>query len=483
MSDDGTLRWIGDLSAEQLDQLIRSLQPGAQPVAAPDPVRPRERPDGRSPLSFGQQQLWLIERIEPGTAVFNLPAALECQGSLDVDALRQALDEIVRRHEVLRARFEIADGVPVQVVGPAVPFELMVHDLAALPPEERLEEAGRCTAEEASAPFDLAAGPLLRAALLRLAPDSHRLLLTLHHIAADAWSVGVLVRELGELYAAFATGRPSPLAPLPVHYADYAAWQREHLQGETLTGLLDHWRQVLEGRPAGLELPADHPRPPLQTLRGARARVDLGSRAAAARRLGGEEGASLFMVLLAAFETLLLRVSGQDDLLVGTPVANRRHPSVEGLIGFFVNTLVLRCHLDGDPTFRAALARVRAAALDAFAHDEIPFSSLVDALKPDRDLSRNPLFQVFFATQHGAEMDLRLPGLTLSPVNTHPGATQFDLSLTLDEGEERLEGWLEYNPDLFEAATAQRLAGHLALLLAGGLDAPDRRLSELPLLS
>ena len=486
MSSDDTLRWIGDLSAGQLDELIRSLQPAAQAAAAPDPLRPRERPDGRSPLSFGQQQLWLIERIEPGTAVFNLPAALECLGSLDVDALRRALGEVVRRHEVLRARFEVAGGGPVQVLGPATPFELAVHDLSTLPPQERRQEADRRTTEEASAPFDLATGPLLRASLLRLAPDSHRLLLTLHHIAADAWSVGVLVRELGELYEAFVAGRPSPLAPLPVQYADYAQWQREHLQGETLAGLLDHWRKALEGSPASLELPTDHPRPSIQTLRGARVRVDLGSRAADARRIGvgdAGEGTSLFMVLLAAFEALLLRISGQDDLLVGTPVANRRHPSVEGLIGFFVNTLVLRCRLGGDPTFRAALARVRTAALDAFAHDEIPLSSLVDALQPDRDLSRNPLFQVFFATQHGASMALRLPGVALAPLETHPGSTQFDISLILAEDEERIEGWLEYNPDLFEAATAQRLAGHLALLLAGGLDAPDRRLSELPLLT
>src|SRR6185369_13254608 len=451
----------------------------------PEPALRRARADGRVPLSSAQEQLWLVERMTPGTAVFNLPAVLECRGSLDVNALSRALGEGVRRHEVLRARFVDAGGAPEQVVEPAGPpfvSPLAVADLTGLAAPEREAEADRRAAEEVARPFDLAAGPLLRATLLRLGPESYRLLLTLHHIAADAWSIGILARELGDLYTAFAAGRPSPLPPLPERYADFVAWQREQLAGGRLETLLAHWTEVLAGRPASLELPTDHPRPPVQSLRGGRVRVRTGGRTAA-RDLGAREKASLFMVLLTAFTTLLQRYCGQDDLLLGTPVANRPHPSAEGLIGFFVNTLVLRCRLDGDPSFREALGRVRAVVLDAFAHDQAPFSSVVAALETERNPSRHPLVQVFFATLDGGSMTLRLPGVTVSPLETDTGAGQLDLSLILNEGDEELGGWLEYSADLFEPATAERMAGHLSRLLAAALETPDRRLAELPLLS
>jgi amino acid adenylation domain-containing protein len=445
---------------------------------------PREQP---LVLSFAQQRLWFLERIEPGSPLFHLPAALDCRGRLDVAALARSLGDILRRHEVLRTRFVLpagSGGQPVQIpLPPAAAPLLPCIDLSAVPPPFQDAELVRLTAAEARRPFDLERGTLLHAALLRRGPESHRLLLTVHHIAADARSIGLLIRELGRLYAARVEGRPVRLPELAVQYADFAAWQRDRLQGERLDGLLRYWTGRLAPRPPLLELPTDRPRPPLQSHHGALRPVHLEAAPVdALRRLGGPAGVTLFMAMLAVFQAVLARHAGQDDIVAGTAVADRPDPALDPVIGLFLNTLVLRSDLSGDPAFRDLLERVRETVLGALAHAELPFERLVEALQPERDLSRSPLFQVFFALRNEPLPALALPGLVLSPAATSVRATQFDLSLHLEESAEGLDGWIEYNPDLFDGATAERLARHCGVLLAGAVAAPGRTLAELPLL-
>ncbi len=461
---------------------------GCSPVPPLDPIvrMPREQPLA---LSFAQQRLWFLERIEPGAAYLHLPAALDCAGRLDPAALTVSLGEILRRHEGLRTRFVLSGRHPLQSPLPlaelaALPL-LPCIDLSALPAAAREGELARRTAAEAARPFDLARGPLLHAVLLRRGPESHRLLVTVHHIAADAWSLGLLIHELGELYAAGVEGRPSPLPELSVQYADYAVWQRERLRGDRLEELLRYWRQRLTPRPPALELPTDRPRPPVRSPRGARRPVRFDAAAVdAMRRLGGATGATLFMAVLAVFQAVLARHAGQDDVAVGTAVADRPDPALEGVIGLFLNLLVLRGDLSGDPTFRALLLRGRETALGALAHAELPFEQLVEALQPERDLSRGPLFQVLFTLRSEPLPELALPGLALRPADTFPGAVQFDLSLLLEESRSGgIDGWIEHSCDLFDGATVERLALHCGHLLASAAADPDRRLSELPLLS
>jgi amino acid adenylation domain-containing protein len=451
---------------------------------------PREQP---LPLSFAQQRLWFLERIEPGAAYLHLPAALDCVGRLDPAALAGSLSEILRRHEGLRTRFVLSGRQPLQIPLPpaelaAVPLVPCI-DLSALPATAQEGEVSRRTAAEAARPFDLGRGPLLRAVLLRHGPESHpeshRLLLTVHHIAADAWSLGLLIRELGELYAACVEARPSHLPELSVQYADYAVWQRGRLQGDRLEELLRYWRERLTPRPPALELPTDRPRPPVRSPRGARRPVRFEAAAVdAMRRLCGGAGATLFMAVLAVFQAVLARHAGQDDVAVGTAVADRPDPALEGVIGLFLNILVLRGDLSGDPTFRSLLMRGRETALGALAHAELPFEQLVDALQPERDLSRSPLFQVLFTLRSEPLPELALPGLALRPADTFPGAVQFDLSLLLEESRDGgIDGWIEHSSDLFDGATVERLALHCSTLLASAAADPDRRLSDLSLLS
>jgi len=461
---------------------------GHSPGPPLDPIvrRPREQPLA---LSFAQQRLWFLERIEPGAAYLHLPAALDCEGRLDPAALAGSLGEILRRHEGLRTRFVLSGRHPLQIPLPpaelaAVPLVPCI-DLSALPATAREGELARRTAAEAARPFDLARGPLLHAVLLRRGPESHRLLLTVHHVAADAWSLGLLIRELGELYAACVEARPSPLPELSVHYADYAVWQRERLRGDRLEELLRYWRERLTPRPPALELPTDRPRPPVRSPRGARRPVRFEAAAVdAMRRLGGATGATLFMAVLAVFQAVLARHAGQDDVAVGTAVADRPDPALEGVIGLFLNLLVLRGDLSGDPTFRTLLLRGRETALGALAHAELPFEQLVEALQPERDLSRGPLFQVLFTLRSEPLPELALPGLVLRPADTFPGAVQFDLSLLLEESRSGgVDGWIEHSSDLFDGTTVERLALHCGHLLASAAADPDRRLSDLPLLS
>ncbi|HSF40732.1 MAG TPA: amino acid adenylation domain-containing protein, partial [Thermoanaerobaculia bacterium] len=450
---------------------IAELRSAGAGLEAP-PIVPVPR-DRELPLSFSQQRLWFLDRLDPGSPLYNLPQAVRLRGRLGVRALEWSLGEIVRRHESLRTTFAERDGGPVQVIAPAGVFVLPFVDLSGLG-EAAEEEARRLAAEDAVRPFDLARGPLFRPALLRLGTEEHALFATMHHAVSDGWSLGVLVRELVALQGG------ALLPELPVQYADYAVWQREWLTGGVLAREVAHWREHLEGLPDRLELPADRPRPAVQTSRGATRPARFGEAATAALRdLARSERATLFMVLLAGFEAVLARLSGQDVLAVGTPVAGRNRREVEDLIGFFVNTLVLRADLGDDPSFRELLARARRETLEAYAHQDLPFEKLVEELAPRRSLGHTPLFQAMLVLQNAPVGALELPGLALAPFHAPAGTAKFDLTLALAESGDRLVGSLEYNRDLFDPATADRLLGYLATLLAGD---KATRLSELPLL-
>jgi amino acid adenylation domain-containing protein/FkbM family methyltransferase len=440
--------------------------------------------DGTAPVSFAQQRLWFLDQLRPGSNEYNLPAALRLRGALDVESLRRSFNELVRRHETLRTTFRSVEGEPVQVIAPALAAELPLTDLSRLPAPEREAEALRLTQEEATRPFDLERGPLVRATLVRLADEEHLLLFAMHHIVSDGWSMGVLVGEISTLYKAFVKGEPSPLKELPVQYADYAVWQREWLQGETLEAQLAYWRRQLEGAPPSLELPTDFPRPDTQVTAGAVETLVLPSDLVGSlKALGRREGATLYMVLLAAFQTLLSRHTGQQDILVGSPIAGRGDTQLEELIGFFVNTLVLRTNFAGDPTFRELLSRVREVTLDAYAHQDMPFERLVEELQPERSLNRTPLFQVMFVMQNAPQEALSLPGLTLEPVPFDIDSTKFDLSFSATESGGQLFCVLNYKTALFEAATAARLLAHFEVLLRAAASNPAGRAAALPYLT
>src|SRR5439155_5432359 len=388
-------------------------------------------PRGSSiPLSFAQQRLWFLDQLEPDSSVYNIFSGLRLKGPLDIGALEQGLNEIVRRHEALRTIFYVVEGQPVQIILPSLSLPLPVMDLSHLPEIEREAEVGRLANEEAQRPFDLCLGPLMRATLLRLNDADHVLLLTVHHIASDGWSKGVLFRELSVLYEAFTNGKPSPLEELPVQYADFAQWQREWLQGDVLETQLGYWKTQLDNIQI-LQVPTDQPRPAILRYRGASQSIVLSKKLTEAlRTLSRQQDVTLFMTLLAAFQTLLHRYTGQGDIVVGSPIANRNRTEIEGLIGFFVNTLVLRSDLSDNPTFRELLARVRAVALGAYAHQDLPFEKLVEELQPERNLSQNPLFQVMFILQNVPSSAPKLGGLTLSPLDADTDTTKFDLLMS-----------------------------------------------------
>ncbi|HLM46854.1 MAG TPA: condensation domain-containing protein, partial [Myxococcaceae bacterium] len=446
-----------------LAERVEALR-GAERPPLP-PVVPVERTPTLA-LSFAQERLWFLHQLQPESDFYNFPAALRLSGVLEVRPLERALAEIVRRHEALRTRFPEVRGAPVQVILPFAGFALPVEDLSRFAPDAREPQMARRLRQEAARPFDLAAGPLLRARLLRLGSEEHVLLLCMHHIVSDGWSMDLLWRELWVLYGAYVQGEESPLPELAVQYADYAAWQREQLRGEALEGRLGYWRQRLAGAPALLELPTDRARPAVQTHRGAQERLEVGVEVVERlRALGRREGATLYMVLLGAFQVLLSKYSGSEDIVVGSPVAGRTRKEVEELIGFFVNTLVLRTDVGGDPSFREVLGRVREGTLEAYEHQEVPFERVVEALRPERTPSHSPLFQVMFALQNGDAGGDGLPGLDVAWIDAEPDTAKFDLSLGLTATSRGLQGGIDFSRDLFEASTIRRMLGHLERVL------------------
>jgi aspartate racemase len=435
------------------------------------------------PLSFAQQRLWFLEQLQPGSAAYTMSAALRLKGLLNTTALEQSLCEIVRRHEIFRTTFSAVDGRPVQVISSVMDVKLRRVELQALPESERESETQQWSTQEAQRPFDLAQGLLMRAVLLHLAAEEHVLLLTMHHIIFDGWSKGVFWRELTVLYDAFTAGKPSPLPELSIQYADFAHWQQQWLQGEVLETQLAYWKQQLAGLPT-LQVPTDRPRPAVQTFHGARQSVVISlSLMQALKHLSQQCAVTLFMTLLAAFQALLHRYTGQDDIPVGSLIANRNRVELEALIGFFINTLVLRTDLSGDPTFRALLDRVREVCLGAYTHQDLPFEKLLEQLRPPRDLSRNPLFQVMFVLHNTPRQVPTLAGLTVSPQEIDGQTARFDLTLDLWETPEGLRGWFEYNTDLFDVATIIRMAEHLQTLLESIVANPKQHLSQLLLLT
>ncbi len=449
--------------------------------AAPIQLISRE---GELPLSFAQARMWFFDQLEPENPAFNRPVALRLTGKLNVAALEQSLNEIVRRHEVLRASFPAVGGVPVGAIAPNLSLSLPVTDISDLPDRERKVEAERRVAEDAQRPFDLARGPLVRASLLRLSSEEHRLLLTMHHTVFDGWSAGVLLQELAALYEAFSTGNPSPLPELPVQYADFTVWQQQWLSGEVLESQLAYWKKQLAGAPFVLELPADRLRPAVQTYRGAKhffmLPVSLGE---SLKKLSQQEKVTLFVTLQAAFATLLYRYTGQDDVIIGTPIAGRNRIETEKLIGVFTSTLVLRTNLAGNPAFRELLGRVEEVALGGLAHQDLPFEKLVEELHPQRDLSRSPVFQVMFQLKNLPSQTGEVPGLKIEEFEVDTGVAKVDVTLEIVEKPSGLSCSFEYSTDLFDAATIERMGGHFQTLLEGIAANPDRRISDLPLLT
>lgn len=447
----------------------------------PETIKRRKDP-GACLLSFAQERIWTFEQLEPGTPAYNIPMGVRLKGRLDVAALEQSLNEIVRRHEALRGSFNAVEGKPMQSVSPFVAQALRVVDLSALPAAESQTKTLRLSSEEGRQPFKLDEDLLLRSLLLRLSGDEHILLLTLHHIAADAWSLLVLTRELTALYEAFSAGQSSPLAELPIQYTDYACWQRAWLQGEVLDEQLSYWTRQLQGAPTTLSLPTIRLRPATQTFRGAK-QTRLCSKALTQglKHVSRQQGTTLFMTLLAAYSALLYRYSWQEDILIGTPIANRTRVETEGLIGFFVNTLVLRTRLSSNPTFAELLQDVRETTLAAYAHQDLPFEKLVNALQVKRDTSRHPLFQAFFVFFDSPLRTTELSGLTLIPVDTYNGLSKFDIELAIMEREEDLRFIILHNTDLFDAATITNFLSDYERLLEEVVAQPGLRLPDIPL--
>lgn len=445
---------------------------------------PRQPKQGFRPPSFGQQRVWFADQMEPNSAGYNRPAAVRLRGPLNVEALEQGLQEILARHEALRTTFSNVKGQLAQIISPPVPLHLTVVDLSRVSKPEQETQALRLVNEEARRPFDLVHGPLQRMNLLRLGEDEHILVLVIHHIVFDGWSLGVLFRELGLLYESFLERKPSPLPELPIQYADFAVWQRNYLQGEALEAQLAYWGKQLGGRLPVLQLPTDRPRAVIQTYHTGRHMLTLPKvLTGALKALSRSEEVTVYMTLLAAFQTLLNRYTGQEDILVGSPLAGRTRSETEGLIGFFVNTLVMRANLSGNPSFRHLLRRVRKLAVEAYAHQDLPFEKLVEVLQPERALGRMPLFNVMFQLRNIPERELKLSGLEVEDFEFDRKRESLDLSLEMVEKAEELSCLFEYNSDLFDAATISRMAGHFQTLLNSIVTDPGQTLSGLSLLT
>ena len=463
--------------AERIEKTVRQ-----EPGQAATQIVPVAR-DQDMPLSFAQQRLWFLDQLEPGSAVYNIPNGMRLAGVLDVSALEKSLQEIVNRHEALRTTVSTVDGKPVQVIAAALKLTLAVVDLSETAAAEREAQARRFAEEEGRRPFDLSRGPLFRACLLRLAHDDQILLLTLHHIVADGWSMEVLYRELSALYGAFSTGKRSPLTPLPIQYGDFAIWQKQWLQGEMLASQLDYWRQQLAEVPL-LQFPTDRPRPALQSYRGERLSIAMSEQLTdRLKALSRKQNVTMYMTLLAAFQTLIHRYTGEDDIVVGSPIANRNRYEIETLIGFFINTLVMRCDLSGDPTFAQLLPRVREVALGAYAHQDLPFEKLVEELQPERDLSRTAFFQVFFNMLQFDTGVLHLAGLEITLFPTGGAESKFDLTMYVIEEGPTIRLTVDYNADLFDSSTIGAILSYFNTLLHGIAENPNRPISSYALIS
>lgn len=469
---------LGERRQEIISFLMNSTAPGFTP---PITVAPRRE---NFPLSFSQLRLWFLEQLVPGNTIFHINTAVCLTTPLNITALDKSLNEIVRRHEALRTTFTTVDGQPVQIIAAEPVMRLNVIDLRATPAAQREKEALRVANEEAQKPFDLTCDSLVRASLLRLDALRSVFLLTMHHIVSDGWSLNLFWEELTSIYPAVLAGRASPLPELPIQYADYAVWQRKWLQGEVLQSQLRYWKRHLADLPP-LDLSTDRPRPPIQTFRGTQQGIELSeSLTASLKRICQREGTTLFMVLLAAFEVLLSLYTGQKDFAVGTTIAGRRHTETERLIGFFVNTLVLRADLSGNPGFREVLRRVQEVTLGAYSYQDLPFEKLVEELQPERDLSRNPLFQVMLQLMNAPnERGAELSGSVLPTMDLERKNSIFDLAFSLWESPAGLRGVVEYNTDLFEATSIRRLVAHFQTLLLGIVAHPDKPVAEHELLT
>ncbi|NEO93190.1 MAG: AMP-binding protein, partial [Moorea sp. SIO3G5] len=442
--------------------------------------------NGYLPLSFTQERLWFLDQLESGNfSAYNIPLAFRLEGTLNVSALEQSINEILRRHEALRTSFSSVNGQLIQVIQPEMTLTLSRVNLCDWPLGDRETKAMQLLTEEVQQPFNLGQGPLLRPKLVQLGEEEYFLLLTIHHIVSDAWSKGVLFKELTRLYKAFCAGKPSPLPERQIQYADFAVWQRQWLQsGAFLETLLDYWKKQLAGSPPVLDLPTDRPRPSVQTYRGSKElfKVDL-HLTQQLKALSQQSGTTLFTTLLAAFQTLLYRYSGQTDIVVGSPFANRNCREFHSLIGFFANTLVLRTNFSDNPSFQELLARVRKITLDAYAYQDLPFLKLVEALKIERSLSHSPLFQVMFIFQNTPMSKLDIPGVTLTPLEVEMDMTKFDLVCSMQETNSGMDGFCEYNVDLFNRETIGNLIGHFQTLLKAIVKDPCERVTQLPLLT
>jgi amino acid adenylation domain-containing protein len=471
-------------AAATVAQLAQEIQQQQQQLELTvPPLLPTPR-NAHLPLSFAQSRLWFLDQLKPNSAFYNIPAALRLQGQLQVTALQQSLREIIHRHSALRTNFITVDGQPVQIIHTETAWALSIVDGKDLPRGKQEIASQQLASSLAQQPFDLANEPLFRATLVVLSETEHILLMCTHHIVSDGWSMGVFVQELATLYNAYSQGQPSPLAPLVVQYADFAVWQRQWLAGEVLQTQLAYWQKQLADAPALLSLPTDRPRPPVQTFSGAHLTFGLSCELTLAlTQLSQQQGVTLFMTLLAAFDVLLYRYTDTEDILVGSAIANRNRSEIEGLIGFFVNTLVMRTDVSGNPSFAELLARVRELAIDAYAHQDLPFEMLVEALQPERSLSHTPLFQVMFVLQNAPRTQIELTGLSVSSLPAQSATAKFDLTLVMENTADGLVGVWEYNTDLFDDSTIERMAGHFQTLLEGIVANSIGQISQLPLLS
>jgi len=478
---------LSALAPEQralLEKLREKQRKAAPPPPPPIPRRSGPTGEGDWPLSLDQERFWFMEQLYPGGAGLNITAATRMRGPLSVPAVAAALDEIVRRHAAWRTSFPLVDGKPVQRVADVRRVRrqpLGVVDLAALPGDQRETEALRLVGEATAAPFDLEKGPLVRSGLIRMGADDHICVLTIHHLVTDFSSFQISFGELAELLAGgSAVWLPTP----PVQYSDFALWQREWLQGEVLEGLVSWWREQLEGFPLALELPTDRPRPAVARMRGDRRLVSLSrERTEALRNLARAEGATLFMTVLAATAALLSRHSGQERLILGANNANRNRPELEGVLGCFLTQVPFPIDLTGDPSFRELLARVRRSALGAYAHQDLPFGQLVEAVQPQRDTSRQPVVQALVQVLDAQPSGASLAGVGFEPVDAYDGNARYDLMLTLFDFQDGLTGSLEYDVDLFDGGTVERLLDHLQILMTAAVADPGTRLESLPLLT